>query len=425
MTGRSASLLFCAVLFAAASASAQEPPPTAVAPFEGRLAPTMRRAVEQAIEEQAAIVDADTVSEAAESAGVSGLESNGVPQLASATGAQLVVQGEVSGSRRSQSIELVVRAADGTELARGRATYRRGRAHRARFDRGVRRVFEEGLAALASHRPQAEEVVERPPREEEAEPPPPSVRPDDGLALATILASVTLRGRSTRIELGTGMPPRLYESGAYAELGLALEVRPLASQADLSRGLFLQGSFGHSVGLGSRVDSPTCNADPSAPGCSVTTNFVRFQLGAGWLAPIGDAVELGVGLSGGLDGYYLSMNTVLPTAEYAFVRPGARGRIRILEEALVVDAEVAYRGVVGIGDLAGSFGESYGAHGVDVGVGVGGNLHTVNALGFAWGVRFDWVGYFLSFAGPASDRMATSGNESSWRVSLFAGWSFL
>lgn len=404
-------------------AAAQERPATAVAPFEGRLAPTMRRAVERALEEQAAVIDADQVREAAEEHEVSGLEVEGVPELARAVGARLVVQGNVRGSRRSQTIDLVVRGADGRELARGSAPYRRGRRFAARFERAVRRVFAEALDAMPAGGSEPIERDEAPPPIDEEPERPPSVLPADGLALATIHAFVTLRGRSARIDFASSAP-RIYESGPYPELGLALELRPFANDSHLGRGIFVNAAFAHSVGLGSSVDSPECMAMPNMAGCQVGTNFARFMAGAGFLGPIGDVVELGAGLWGGFDGYYLGTNTVLPTAEYAFVRPAVRGRIRLMQETIVIDAEVAYRGVVGVGDLAAAFGSGWGAHGVDVGAGLGGNLLVAAGLGFSWAVRFEYVGYFLTFSDAAMDEQAESGGESAFRLAVMAGWSF-
>ncbi|MCZ7682692.1 MAG: hypothetical protein M5U28_29415 [Sandaracinaceae bacterium] len=223
-----------------------------------------------------------------------------------------------------------------------------------------------------------------------------------------------MRTRDAEIQL-VAPGTRRYASGAFPEIVLAVEARPFALESHLGRGLFIHGAFAHSVGLGSQTMG---TAD------AVGTNFVRFALGAGWLAPLGDAAELGLGLAVGYDGYHLGPNVVLPTAEYVYLRPALRGRVRIVREAFVVDAELGYRGVVGLGAIGPSFGAEAAAHGVDVGVGVGGNLTTVAELGFTWAARFEWVGYFLSFAGNGTDANAQSGAESAVRGVLLLGWSF-
>jgi len=206
-------------------------------------------------------------------------------------------------------------------------------------------------------------------------------------------------------------------SGVYPEITVAAEARPFAAESHLGRGLFLDASFAHSVGLASETASGGTMVE--------TTNFVRFSAGAGFLFPIDSVVELGVAFGGGYDGYHLGTNVVLPTAEYGWLRPGARARFRFLnDETLVRDAGVGYRAVLGVGELATSFGEQVDAHGFDIGVGLGGNLITALDLGLTWGVRFDYVGYWMSFAGAAADEAATSGVESSVRFTFVAGWSF-
>jgi hypothetical protein len=404
-----------------ATSAQQEAPRTAVAPFEGRSARALQRAVAQAIDESVRVVPDDEVGHAAEEAGVEGIGADGVRELASALGAELIVQGSVSGSRRAQRLELVVRAADGDELARGTARYARGRAARRRFSSSVRELVEGAVSAWRSRSPAEPEPIEAP-DEPEAPVTPPAAVPDDGLALLSGLIGVGVRNREATIELDPS-GRRTYGSGIYAEIAIALEARPFANDAHLGRGLFIQGSFGHSLGLRSENEDLACDSDPAPAGCNVDTSFLRFAIGAGWLAPIGDAVELGAGLTVGYDGYHLATNVVMPTAEYLHIRPGARGRIRLAREALVLDLEVAYRGVIGVGALATSFGEQAGAHGVDVGVGIGGNLIPAMDLGLTWGVRFDYVGYFLSFAGPASDTPGTSGSESAVRLTFLVGWS--
>ncbi len=410
---RTLATILAALVLAPTIAAAQDGPRTAVAPFAGRSARTMQRAVERALADRADVVDGDEVRAAAEEAGVSGTEPSGVAELARAVGARLVVQGEVGWSRRAARVSLVVRAEDGSELASGSATYRRGRRGRSAFDRQVERVFDQSATALSARAPREPEPVEEAP--EEPEPvAAPSAAPEDGLALVSLLAGIALRNREASVQLaGTG--DRLYRSDPFPEIVLAVEARPFALESHLGRGLFVRGTFAHSVGLGSQT---------MATSDSVSTNFVRFAFDAGWLAPLGDVAELGAGLAVGYDGYHLGPNVVLPTAEYVYLRPALRGRVRILKEAFVIDAEVGYRGVLGLGAIGPSFGEQAGAHGVDVGIGVGGNLYTIAGLGFTWAARFEWVGYFLSFSGVGSDAEGQSGEESAVRGTFLVGWSF-
>lgn len=417
MEGRSlATTIFAtcvAFVLGAGLASAQDAPRTVVAPFEGRAAGAIRRAVERALEDRADLVGSDEAGEAAERAGVSGTAPGGVAELARAVGAELVVQGEVTGPRRAQRVALIVRGADGTELARGSATLRRGRRGQSAFARQVARIFDEAVRATPAP---VEEPVLPPVEEEEApepEPAPASAAPEDGLALLAITAGLGVRSRNADVQL-VPMGNRAW-SGVFPEIVIGAEARPFALESHLGRGLFVQAAFAHSVGLGSRPDGTTD---------SVETNFVRFAVGAGWLAPIEQVAEVGVGLTVGYDGYHLGPNVVMPTAEYVFVRPAVRGRIRVMQEAFVIDAEIGYRGVVGVGAIGPFFGTGVDAHGVDLGVGVGGNLFTIAELGFTWSARLDWAGHFLSFSGMGSDSAGQSGSESSVRGTFVVGWSF-
>ena len=409
----SAALALLLTLAGAASAHAQT---TAVAPVSGRGARALQRLVERALRDRTDVASRRAVDRAARSAGVDGLEPGGVSSLASDVGADMVVQGEAGGSRRRPTVRLVFRAADGTELARGQVDYRRGRAGARRFGAGVEGLYDSAAAALEAHR--APPPPEPPPEPIETLPvepePPPAEVPEDGLALVSVVAGLAIRTRDASIALADG-GRRRYElaSGVYPEIVLAAEGRPFANDAHLGRGLFVRGAFAHSLGLSSD------NA-----GVTVSTNFVRLAFDAGWLAPIGDVVELGVAFGGGYDGYHLAPNAVMGTAEYAYLRPGARARFRVAQETFVIEAELGYRGVLGIGEIRSQFGVEGDAHGVDVGLGVGGNLIRAMDLGFTWGVRFDWVGYFMSFGGPASDAEATGGEESAVRITLRAGWSF-
>ena len=391
---------------------------TVVAPFAGRGSRAAERLVGRAIRQDTDVVSRRRVISAARRAGVEGTEPAGVPELAEALAADLVVQGQVSGSRRRQRVVLLVRGADGVELARAEAELRRGARGMRAFGSAVQAVFSEALAAReASLAPEPEPepepvpVMVDPEEEEEEEP---SDAPEDGLAIFTALVGLSVRSRLGTVDLLDGRQRR-YESGPYPELALAVEARPLALDAGLGRGLYLRGAFAHSVGLGSQSEDGTVQVD---------TNFLRFGVDAGWLAPLGDIVELGVGLGFSYDGYFLGMNNVMPSAEYMGIRPALRGRVRFLQETLVLDFEVAYRAVLATGAIRDAFGAEGDSHGVDVGLQLGGNLHLAAELGFTWAVRFDYIGYFHSFGGASTDVPGTSGEEVGLLGTFLVGWSF-
>lgn len=379
-----------------------------VVPFVGRRAGAAQRDVERVVRDRADLVEPREASRAARAAGVRGLDEEGVASLAAEVGATLVLQGTLGGSRGAPELTLRVRGPDGMALVRGQIPYR-ARRGRDELERAVASLLDRAQAARAP--PAAPEPLAGPALAPVADPEP--AGPDDGLAAFAIEVGLALRTRDADINL-LGGGTRRYASGLYPELVVGLELRPMAHHAHLGRGVFLVGSFGHSLGLGS---------EELTTGARVPTNFVRAAFGAGWLASLGDVVELGFGLTFGYDGYHLAPNAVMPTAEYFTLRPGLRGRVRLAGETLVLDVDAGYRGVLGVGALATTFGDQAGAHGADVGVRLGGNLLKAAGLGFTWGLRFDWVGTFLDFGGAASDALGTRGSESALRFTALLGWS--
>lgn len=408
--------VLAALLTLPAAALAQQTS-AAVATFSGRRARAVQRRVAREARDHFDVTPRARTRRASQRAGIEGTDAAGASELASSLGVDLVVQGQITGRGRRMRVSLVARAADGEELARAEIDFPRGRRARRAFDASVEQLFVEAAEAL-SRRAGPEEPEEPPPPvepiEEEPPPEPPGEAPTDGLAWLAATVGVVGRTRDATVDLADG-GRRGYASGLYPELLVAVELRPLANDPDLGRGLFFGGSFAHSVGLGSETETTMTAVD--------STNFVRFDLDAGFLFPIEDA-ELGVGFGFGYDGYHLAANTVLPSAEYLYLRPHARARIRFVEETLVLGIEAAYRATLGRGALSDSFGADGDTHGVDVGVRLGGNLLAEADVGFTWGVGFEWVGYFLSFAGAAADSPGDSAIESAFRLRAELGWSF-
>ncbi|MCB9596366.1 MAG: hypothetical protein H6719_26830 [Sandaracinaceae bacterium] len=381
-----------------------------------------------ALRDRADVVSSRAASGAARNANIEGIGATGISDFADAVNAQIAIVGEVEvtgGGRRrrhrrrspsTRTVRMVAYAASGEELARAEFSPPAGRRGNDEIDQESQALY--GRAQTAWDALHAAPPPEPEPEhhwEPEPEPEEPSEAPQDGLAFLSAWVGLVIRTRDALVTLAA--PGERRYGATYAELGLAAELRPFASEAHLGRGTFVTFDFFHSVGLGSVVDDPAMSSVDS-------TNFARLQLMAGWMAPLGDVVELGVGIGGGFEGYYFAPNPVLPTTEIAYIRPAARGRVRLLEETVVLELDLAYRAVLGTGDIAGSFGQDAETHGVDVGAGLTGNLSRIADLGFTWAVRFHYVGYFMSYAGVASDAQGTSGAEQSVRFTILAGWSF-
>ncbi len=399
----------------------------AVAPFDGRGARTVTRDVAGALGDHADVVSSRTASRAATQAGIEGL-SGGITDFATAVGAQIVFLGtvETTGRRRrrrrrrrgasTRQVSITAFDAGGEQLAQANFSYPSGRSGRETLAGEVAALFQQAVSAREALHAPPPALDPAPMFEPEPEPEPESEAPDDGLAILSAWIGLTIRSRDTVVTLTTPGDERRY-SASYVELGAAVEARPFAREGHLGRGLYANIDFWHSVGLGSVVDDPAMTSVAS-------TNFARFQINAGYLLTVAEIAEVGIGFGGGYDGYFFAVNPILPTAEIGYLRPAARGRIRFMEETLVLDVEIAYRGVVGIGGLADSFGQGVETHGVDLSLALTGNLARIADLGFTWAARFAYVGYFMNFAGAANDAMGSSGVEESLRFTLLAGWSF-
>lgn len=408
--------LSAALITAPAGVCAQAPE-AAITPFEGRRARAAQRAVRRAARNTFELAPRRRVRRVARREGVEGTGREGVSQLAEALDVDVVLQGEVEGRGRRARVTVVARTADGSEIGRETLDFPRTRATRRAFRESVDGLCVRAADAARAQNEPEPEPEELPPALEEEEPEPEAPRegPQDGLAVLAATVGVVGRSRSASIELADG-GNRGYES-FYSELRLAVEARPLANEPDAARGLYLRGAFAHSLGLGSQTEDGSVTVE--------STNFVRFDVDAGYLFWV-DALEIGVGFGFGYDGYHLADNGILPTAEYLYLRPGARARIRLVDnaETLVLGIDAAYRAVLSRGAFSDSFGVDGDTHGLDLGASLGGNLFAAADVGFTWAVGVEYVGIFGSYAGLATDAAATSSAEHHIRLRAELGWSF-
>lgn len=415
-------------LFVTPLAAAQDQVRVAVAPLDGRGGNIVSRGIRNALEDRAVVVPAGEASDAAEAAGISGPSAEGVSRFADAVAAEIVLVGavETTGGRRRRrrrrqatraQVTLVAYDAGGQELSRSEFSYRAGARGRRALEREVGALFDQAVAAWealhAAPEPAPEPFVPEEPIEDPDPEPEPSEAPDDGLAIISGWLGFNVRTRDALIDLM--MPGDRRYGATYVELGLAAEGRPFAREAGLLRGIYANADFYHSVGLGSVSDDGMTE---------VSTNFVRFQIMAGYLAQVIPELEIGGGFGGGYDGYHFGPNPIMPTVELGYLRPAARARIRFMRETFVLEVDLGYRGTLGVGAAGDSFGQDNETHGVDLGLGLTGNLYPLLDLGFTWAVRFFYVGYFTSYGGMANDVQGTSGAEQSVRFQIMAGWSW-
>ncbi|MFK7986857.1 MAG: hypothetical protein AB8I08_12605 [Sandaracinaceae bacterium] len=380
-------LFALATLGFAAPAAAQD---VAVAPFTGPRATAARRAVVEVVREAGPLsyVSADDHPD-------------------------MVVSARLRGRGRSAQVRLTVEDADGHRLAsrtvrmRSRRSFQRGveatlrrsvAAYRRQSQRDSRR--EERRERRAS-RDDDDDQDEAPARRNRATPGEGMQRP-----IVEVLAGVRLAGRLANFEMTDGNRHR--NDVAYPELNLDVGVRPWRDEEGIERGLVFRGFFGHAVGLRS---INTLTGEP------VGTTFFRGYGEVGMLFEPDPNVELGLGIGFGWDAFAFEPQAlvVLPSAEYAYLRPNLRGRFRIERELAVLDLVAGYRGVLARGELSQHFGEEGQTQGFDVMARFGGSLD----LGFAYAVEAGVTSYFHFFSGDASTTPAREGTD----VGLWLGAS--
>ncbi|AKF05460.1 hypothetical protein [Sandaracinus amylolyticus] len=383
----------------------------AVMPFEGAGASGARRQVQSALEEdgRVSVVDLDRV----DSAG------SDPSRVASDLGARMVVQGRVTGRGRRRRLQLTALDENGHQVASASAQMRGqgvARAARSLLDDGLSRlpgprqeVQEAPPPVRTTTLPDEEEVVEDEVEEEEQEEGGTSEW-DRRAPLLELQFGVVPRSREADVTFQDGRHGRY--NAWYPELAVRGEVRPFNADPGVIQGIYARGFFAHAVGLSSQVDST---------GQPVDSTFYRVDFAAGWLFPLADVLDLGVEFGAGWDTYNLSENPLLESAEYVYLRPALRGRMRIYRELFVIGAEVGVRPVLSRGDLN-QYGNAGDTIGFDVGGSIGGGFTLAGTFGITWALQVSYVNYWLSFSDPPDVAFAgDSGTDGGVRIGIFAG----
>jgi hypothetical protein len=239
--------------------------------------------------------------------------------------------------------------------------------------------------------------------------------------------------RAPLLELQVGVVPRsrdadvTFESSRhgrysawYTELAARAEFRPFNADPSILRGLYARGFFAHSVALSSKIES--CDSESSV-NCNVNTNFWRLDFGAGLLFPLADILDLGVEFGAGWDSYALSSNPLLESAQYIYLRPAIRARMRLYREFLVMGAEVGARPVLQRGSFS-QYGRNGDSVGFDVGGTIGGGVAFAGNVGMTYGVSVAYVNYWHNFENAAEPALtATSGTDGGLRIEIMLGFA--
>lgn len=391
----------------------------AVIPFDGAGAVGARRQVQRALEDdgRVSVVDLDRVESAAQRTGASSGSSSGAPELARELEARLIVQGRVTGRGRRRRVRLTALDESGREVGSANAQMR-GQG----VERAVRTLLDEALPQLPSPR---EEVREAPPPVRTVVPE--DIVEDDGESDegGEQGGETAWDRRAPLLEVQVGIVPRSREADItfqdtrhgrydawYPELAARAVLRPLNADPGIVQGIYGRFQFAHAVGLSSQIDST---------GESVDSTFYRLDFALGWLFPLATELDLGVELGAGWDTYNLSDNVLLESAEYVYIRPAIRGRMRIYREYLVLGAEVGVRPVLDRGDFD-TYGTGGDTFGFDVGGSVGGGFALAGTFGLTWAIEISYVNYWLNFADAPDPAFAgESGTDGGVRIGIFAG----
>jgi len=392
-----ATAVLVGILLAAPTASAQRIG-TVVMPFDGPGSATVRTEVHESLAEDPRL-DVAPLDEGASSA-------------------RVLVSGSTSGRAARRRFELVASDANGNELATQSGRLGRGAAGRRAVEDATRTLMDAAIDALPPAPAAATEPVEGEdttgagvaPAGGETPPSSGSTDAHRDTAVAALPDRGRDRNRTSDVRLENG-GSQLYDSGFYIELAAQAEVRPLAHDPGLGRGLYLRVDYAHAVGLGTQdCGSGTCQR--------FDTTFFRVYGDAGFLFGLGDVAELGAGVGFGFEAYQIADNRVMPGVEYPYLRPGIRGRIKIVQELFVIDAEVGYRALFGRGGLSPAFGPNGDSIGFDAGIGLGGLLD----FGLMWRADFSWASYWHSFAGGGTLQDGESGTDQGIRIGLSLGY---
>lgn len=368
---------------------------TVVMPFDGAGADAIRAQVHEALGEDSRL-DVAALDE-------------GSPD------ARILVSGSTSGRASRRTFELVASDAQGNELATQSGRVGRGAAGRRAVGDATRALVDAAIPRLPPA-PAEEEPIETDTTPAETTPvetrPAGEATPTPGSdpAILSLLAGAVFRNRTSEVRLENG-GSQLYDSGFYVELAAAAELRPLAHDPGLARGLFVRAQYAHAVGLGTQ--------DCGGGSCQrYDTTFFRVYGDVGFLFDLGRVVELGAGVGFGFEAYQIADNRVMPGVEYPYLRPAVRGRIRILEELVVLDAEVGLRSLFGRDRLGTAFGPNGDSLGMDAGLGVTGLLD----FGLTWRADFTWASYWHSFAGGGTLQNGQSGTDQGIRIGVMLGY---
>ncbi len=238
------------------------------------------------------------------------------------------------------------------------------------------------------------------------------------LPVLEILAGAGPRFRSIdlRPSNGTGgSENRSFSTGAYADLGGTLLVRPAGrSSRSALQAIVIQGDGGVGLGL---------QAEPGDTGSLAEIRTWRALGQLGYLYPR-KRLQVGGLVGGGIDTLTIDPNFVLPSIRYVYLRVGVTLSYTVIDNHLRIRVDGGFRKPFSLSDLDQAFGDQSTANGWDAVATVGGRL----GIGFSYAVRFAYEGYRMNFSGtsadvPASGGPGGDGTDRALTLQFLIGWS--
>jgi hypothetical protein len=393
--------------------------------FDGRGSGAARNAVVRAAADKLDMARSADVESAARNLGADLSQPAGIAAVAQDQGLTLVITGEVAGRGRRARTRIHVFDDQGNEVAYREAGRPVGRRNRRAIAQAASEAIDQALGAVAERRQQEE--LERQRAEEAARQAQLAAQAEaegeeeeeagtpGGLPILAAFIGLDGRTRDAQADFPGG-GGRRYDLSMYPELSLRLESFPLGGSSSALKGLYAQFDIAFALALSSQE----VDAMGNPTGDELDTSAWRMLLQVGYQYPLADdAFRLGALVGFGIDSFSIGENDTLPSTSYKFLRIGAVGDARLYEELVRARIDIAYRVILGMGDIADEgeddrLGSEASGGAFDLGISLGGRID----MGLSYALRFGFTRYNREFSGMAGPGIPENSNFADKGLSL-------
>ncbi len=386
--------------------------------FDGRGSGAARNSVVRAAADKLDLARSRDIEGAARNLGADLSQPAGIAAVAQDQGLTLVITGEVVGRGRRARTHIHVFDDQGNEVAYREGGRPVGRRNRRAIQQAASEAIDQALTAVAERRRQeelerqrAEEAARQAQLAAQAEAAAEEEEEEAGTpgGLPVLAAFVGLDGRTRDAQADfPGGGGRRYDLSMYPELSLRLESFPLGGSSGAIKGLYAQLDLAFALALSSQE----VDAMGNPTGDELDTSAWRMLLQVGYQYPLSDdAFRLGALVGFGIDSFSISENDTLPSTSYKFLRIGAVGDARLYENLVRARIDIAYRVILGMGDIADAneddrLGTEASGGAFDLGISLGGRID----MGLSYAFRFGFTRYNRDFSGTAGTGIPENSN---------------